>query len=195
MRAWEPEAKQKSELDDYYEVGIVLTGMLSYDDYYNRINFKASSDRIWQAVELYREKRIGKIFITGGSGEIFNQNNKEAEILKTYLVKLGINEDDIYTENDSRNTYENAKESAKILKPETHKRKYLLISSAYHMRRSSACFAAQGFWFDTYVTDRYCGKRKFTPDQFIPKAETLQNWKVLCKELVGFAIYDVSGKF
>jgi len=194
MRAWEPEAKHKSEIKEYYDYGIVLTGMITYDDKYDRINFNSSNDRLLQAVELYRENRIGKLFITGGSGEIFDQSVKESKILKDYLVILGIPEDDIEIEINSKNTYENAVESAKILQPEKNKRSYLLITSAFHMRRAEGCFIKQGFDCDTYVTERYAGKRVFTPDKFLPQPEIFQNWALLIHEISGYIIYDVTGK-
>lgn len=195
MRVWEPKAKFKSELKPQYDYGIVLTGMITYDPKYERINFNSSSDRLWQTIELYKEGYLDKIFITGGSGEVFNQNFKESKILKDYLIKFGIPEEDILIEINSKNTYENAVETAKILKPKENRHKYLLITSAYHMRRSAACFKKQGFEFDTYVTDRYAGKRIFNGDLFIPKSEILQNWTLLIHEVSGYVIYWITGKY
>ncbi|MDD3687953.1 MAG: YdcF family protein [Bacteroidales bacterium] len=195
MRAWEPEAKQKIELKAEYDYGIVLTGMMTYDQKYDRINFKSSADRLMQALELYREGRIRKIYISGGSGAVFEQEIKESEILRDFIIVLGIPPDDILIETQSKNTYENAVEAAKILKPQTSSDTYLLITSAFHMRRSEACFKKQGFNCDTYVTDRYAGKRIFMPDLFVPKPEVLQNWTLLTHEVAGYVIYDLSGKF
>ncbi|MBN2777010.1 MAG: YdcF family protein [Bacteroidales bacterium] len=194
MRAWEPDAKQKTELKQKYDYVIVLTGMITYDDKYERINFKSSNDRLMQAVELYRLGYCKKIFITGGSGEIFNQKHKESDILKDFLVLVGIPECDIEIESLSKNTYENAFESAKILNPKENQNTYLLITSAYHMRRAAACFSKQGFVFDTYVTDRYSGNRKFTLDQiFVPKSEVLEGWRLLIHEVAGFIVYGAVG--
>jgi uncharacterized SAM-binding protein YcdF (DUF218 family) len=195
MRAWEPEAKQKTELKAEYDYGIVLTGMMTYDQKYERINFKSSADRLMQALELYKEGRIKKIFISGGSGDVFDQKTKESEILKDFIVGLGIPANDVLIETQSKNTYENAVEAAKILKPQNSGNTYLLITSAFHMRRSEARFKKQGFNCDTYVTDRYAGKRIFMPDLFVPKPEILQNWTLLTHEVAGYVVYDLSGKF
>lgn len=194
MRAWEPDAVRKTELKQKYDYAIVLTGMITYDDKYERINFMASNDRLMQALELYRLGYCEKIFITGGSGKIFNQEHKESIILKDYLILLGIPESDIEIESQSKNTYENAVESAKILNPTESQKTFLLITSAYHMRRAAGCFSKQGFTFDTYVTDRYSGNRKFTLDQlFVPKAETLQGWTLLIHEVTGYVVYGLVG--
>jgi uncharacterized SAM-binding protein YcdF (DUF218 family) len=168
--------------------------MITYDDKYERINFMASNDRLMQALELYRLGYCEKIFITGGSGKIFNQKHKESIILKDYLILLGIPESDIVIESQSKNTYENAVESAKILNPTENKNTYLLITSAYHMRRAVGCFSKQGFVFDIYVTDRYSGNRKFTLDQlFVPKAEVLEGWTLLIHEVTGYVVYGLVG--
>ncbi|MDD2635358.1 MAG: YdcF family protein [Bacteroidales bacterium] len=192
MRAWEPDAIHKTELKKKYDYAIVLSGMITYDCKFDRINFKSSNDRLMQAIQLYREGYCKKIFITGGSGEILNQQYKEAEILKDFLILLGIPESDILVERESKNTYENAVESAKILRPKENKVSYLLITSAYHMRRAAGCFAKQGFEFDIYVADRFSGKRKFTLDQiFVPKAEVLDGWTLLIHEVTGYLVYGI----
>ena len=192
MRAWEPNAVHKTELKKKYDYAIVLSGMITYDSKYDRINFKSSNDRLMQAIELYREGYCDKIFITGGSGEIFNQQHKESEILKDFLILLGIPETDILIEKESKNTYENAVESAKILRPTENEVSYLLITSAYHTRRAAGCFAKQGFEFDIYVTDRFSGKRKFTLDYiFVPKAEALEGWTLLIHEVTGYLVYGI----
>jgi uncharacterized SAM-binding protein YcdF (DUF218 family) len=194
MRWWEVDTTPKSELKKTYDYGIVLTGMLSYDSKYERINFLRSTDRILQALELYKDGYIKKIFITGGSGKILNQEHKESVILYNYLVKIGIPAEDIIIEQKSRNTYENAVESAKILKPETNSDSYLLITSAFHMRRANSCFTKAGFCCDVYVTDRYAGDRRFTFDHLIvPNIHAFDRWTVLIHEISGYIMYKIMG--
>ncbi len=194
MRWWEVDATAQTELKESYSYGIVLSGMISYDNKYDRINFLRSSDRLLQAIDLYKDGKIKKIFITGGSGELNNPNFKEAEILRNYLVKIGIPENDILVETDSRNTFENACASAKLLKPQKSSDTYLLITSAFHMRRSAACFKKAGFDFDVYVTDRYAGNRKFSFDHLIvPNVYALSRWTLLIHEVSGFLVYKIVG--
>jgi len=194
MGLWEPDIKYKDELKPYYDYAIVLTGVLSYNYNYERIGFKSSSDRFLQALELYKEGRVGKIFLPGGSAQI-NQEHKESKILKDYMVLLGIPDSVVEIETLSRNTYENAVESANYFKEDMHKKEFLLITSGFHMRRASACFRKQGFVFDTYVTDLYASNRTFSMDRLlIPKAEALQGWSRLTHELSGYIIYKLTGK-
>lgn len=194
MRWWEVDTTQKSELKESYEYGIVLTGMISYDSKYERINFLRSTDRILQALDLYEDGTIKKIFISGGSGDLLNPEFKESEILRDYLIKIGIPEEDIIVESESRNTFENACASAKLLRPQNNTESYLLITSAFHMRRSAACFKKAGFDFDVYVTDRYAGSRKFTIDHLIvPNTNALSRWTLLIHEVSGYIVYKIMG--
>lgn len=194
MRLWEVEAVKTEQIDTVYDYGIVLAGMITYDAKYDRINFLRSADRVLQTISLYRQGIISNIFIVGGSGSLLDQKTKESIILRDYLIELGIPSDDIIIEYESRNTYENAVNAAKILKPCQNNHNYLLITSAFHMRRSAACFKKQGFEFDVFVADRYAGPRKFTPAHLlIPNSGALERWTLLIHEVSGFIIYKVVG--
>ncbi|HOY38759.1 MAG TPA: YdcF family protein [Bacteroidales bacterium] len=192
MRAWETDTVDKAQLKPSYDYGILLTGMLSYDSKYKRINFWRSSDRLLQTIDLYYDGRIDKILIAGGSGDVLNQEIKEASVLKEYLVHIGIPEEDIITEIHSRNTHENAVETVKILSKLHPGAQCLLITSAFHMRRAHACFKKAGMNCDVYVTDRFGGPVSFKPDKLlVPKVEALGNWTLLIHEVSGFIMYKI----
>ena len=55
-----------------------------------------------------------KILFSGGNGELFSNDYVEAVEMKKFLIKNGINENDILIETRSRNTHENIKNSIKI---------------------------------------------------------------------------------
>lgn len=193
MRLWEIKAIEKESIIKPYDYGIVLGGMITFDSKFDRINFVRSLDRIMQAAILYKEGKIKKIVITSGSGSLKEPKMQEAAILKDYFVKIGFPDEDIIAESNSKNTYENAINTAKLIgirKEST----YLLITSASHMRRSLACFRKAGFKVVPYVADRYAGPRKFYFDHLlIPNAEALQGWNVLLHECVGYVSYKLAG--
>ncbi|MGM0649456.1 MAG: YdcF family protein [Bacteroidota bacterium] len=194
MRWWEVPAVQHSEMDAPYDVGILLTGMCTYDEQFDRINFNRSSDRLLQTMELYQKGIIKGIFISGGSGDMRNLDFEEARVLYDFLVSSGIPAEDIAYEVRSRNTAENAIESARYLQPEKSDSTYLLITSGYHLRRASACFRKQGFDFDMYSTDRFTGDRKFHVEHLlIPRTEALTRWEILFRETIGFTVYKLKG--
>ncbi|HBX53601.1 MAG: hypothetical protein A2275_11800 [Bacteroidetes bacterium RIFOXYA12_FULL_35_11] len=192
MRAWETSGVRKGAIKEPYDYGIVLGGMITYDSETDKIQFVRSVNRVMQALELYKEGKIKKIVISSGAGSLKNRNTSEAAIIKKYIEKLGIPTQDIIAENASRNTYENAVFTNKLLG--NKKSRNLLITSSYHMRRSLACFKKTGLVVDSFVVDRYAVSRKFYPDVlFLPSAKALEGWNVLLHEIMGFVVYRVMG--
>jgi uncharacterized SAM-binding protein YcdF (DUF218 family) len=192
MFTWEiPAAVPQSKT---YEAGIVLGGMSSYDKEYDRVQFYRGSDRLLQAVELYRKGVIRKIIFTGGSGRLLHPEMKEGIYLKRYMNYFNIPEKDFIMESESQNTHENADFTKVILDRENIKGDYLLITSAFHMRRSVGCFKKAGIIADMYSTDRYSGKPKFEFDHLlIPDISVMEAWSNLIHEMVGYVAYKMMG--
>ncbi len=190
---WEPPAKADSELKPDYNYGIVLSGMVWYDTETDRINFMQSSDRIWQAVRLYAEGRIEKILITGGKADFFDRDTIESALLKNFLIQIGIPDSAVVTEELSRNTHENAVNTARLLQNLPHEN-LLLITSASHMRRANRCFEKAGLYCDIYPTDHNSGTRRFNPViMLFPDVQTLFHWNEFIHEIFGMISYKFSG--
>ena len=123
-----------------YEVGVILGGFSGYDAKIKMLDFNAHSDRIIFAEQLYHQGKIKKILISGGNGLLNNEGYREAKSMKEHLIKNNIPESAILIENSSRNTKENAHNSAAILNNKFPNGDFLLITSANHMRRATFCF-------------------------------------------------------
>jgi len=195
MYQWEVSAYSSDEIKTPYEVGIVLGGSTRYyDNDSKRMVFSSSVDRLMQAVDLYHHGKIKKIFLSGGSGFVNFQDWKESEKLYPLLVSNGVKPEDILMENNSRNTYENAIETAKVLNQKGITSKCLLITSAFHMRRSIACCEKANLKVDAYSVDVRSGGSIFTLDRLIqPDPEALVAWDLLTHEWVGYLIYRIMG--
>ena len=195
VRLWEYKITPNERLSKSYDAGIVLGGgMVTIDKKNNRITFRNNTDRILQAIALYKEGRIKKILISSGSGRLVERYQNEARILKPYLIEIGIPENDILTDTVSNNTRQNAEESANILNKEFPKGKFLLITSAEHMRRAMGCFRKVGLNVTAYATNVETGPRKYYLDTlFIPNIEALGGWSNLAHEVFGYVIYAIIG--
>lgn len=194
VRLWEVPAIKESQLNSPYDAGIVLGGMIRLDEQNDRLQFSRRNDRLMQAVSLYKKGHINKIFFTSGSGSLAYPDIKEAPLARRFLLEIGIPESDIVLESASNNTYENALFSKPVLQNYFPEGKFLLITSASHMRRSLGCFYKQGITATPFSTDRYSGPRKFIFDHaFIPNAESLFNWDSLIHEMLGCVIYKIAG--
>jgi uncharacterized SAM-binding protein YcdF (DUF218 family) len=197
-RLWNYEVKNENEISAY-EVGIVLSGMASFDKETKSIHINRSADRIWQALNLYHAKKIKKILISGDNGYITDKGLHEADQLKAVLIQWGIPKEDVITESISRNTAENAIETKKLLKKlnlfPSSKNKLLLITSGLHMRRSKAVFDKMEIPVDCFPVDGAKSKeRDYYFYQFIvPNFENFLCWTDLIKEVIGYIVYDVKG--
>lgn len=194
MRTWEytSDDMRKSE---HYDYAIVLSGMITYDARLDQPIFRASSDRLWQTLRLLKTGQVDKMIITGGSGSINHPEQKEARILKKYLLKIGIPDSMVIIENESKNTRENALYTKKIIDSLHVKSKILFVTSAFHMRRSIGCFNKVGITnIRPYCTDRFSGPRKFEIDHLlIPNPEALGEFTLIIHEITGYLVYKIRG--
>jgi len=193
VRIWEIPTTKYENLKTY-DAGIILGGMISYDEEFDRLQFYRGADRLLQGIELYKRGIIKKIIFTGSSGSVLHPDKKEGAFVKRYLLTLGIPEQNFCIENESKNTHENAVFTKQLMDKEKISGNFLLITSAFHMRRSLGCFEKAGILTTPYSTDRYSGPRKFEFDHlFIPNTFAMEDWNNLIKELVGFVIYKIMG--
>ncbi len=182
-----------SELDASYDFGIVLGGIASFDSISNRIVFGETADRLNQAVYLYHKQIIKKILISGGSGYLFDKQQIEAVFLSDYLKNTGIPAKDIIIEKKSKNTYQNAQNTAKLLAELNFKNKALLITSATHMLRAKKCFEKAGISVDIFPVNYNLSYKQSFDDYLIPKADILNKWEQLLHEIIGLLTYKLTG--
>jgi uncharacterized SAM-binding protein YcdF (DUF218 family) len=195
FRWWEVPATPIAEIPQTYDVGIVLTGITSIDQQpRDRVYFEKGADRIMHALHLYKIGKVRHILISGGSGNVVGSKESEAEELAQVLLMCGVPERDITIENQSRNTRENAVFSGEVLNRKFPGQSYLLITSAFHMRRAEGCFRKAQVPVTVFSTDFYAKPRKYTPDRlFIPSEGALSKWFVLCHEMLGYLMYRIVG--
>lgn len=194
MLMWEIPATPFSQIKQTYTYGIVLTGVTSTDQMPDdRVYFQHGADRAIHAVQLYKLGKIRKVIISGGSGRILTDGRREADDIYKAMELMGVYPADMIIENQSRNTHESAENLKSFMKDSLHQ-DFLLVTSAFHMRRSIACFKKEGFAVKPFSTDFYTHPRYFTPDSLlIPQTGAIQNWHKLLKEWTGMLMYKVVG--
>lgn len=195
MKAWETETPAYSSMRKY-KLGIVLTGALipqmKPDD---RVYFHRGADRVVHTIQLYKLGLIEKILVSGGSGRIIDIGEREADQFKKAMILMGVPDSVILVENLTRNTHESAAAVKSMLDDLDYaSEECLLITSAFHMRRSLACYRKAGLPLDSFSTDFYARADVIYLDAFlIPKPEALVIWHKLVKEWLGLAAYWVAG--
>lgn len=169
---WEGDKIEAAALSKTYDHAVILTGNIN---------------RLYESLELYQLGSVKKIFISGFPGDI-----KYTDA----LIKMGIPADDILYEDKSLNTYQSALSYSNTLdemqKQDGVMPSSLLITSAYHMKRSAMCFNKQGVVFDEYRVDfNQYDLRAY--DYFMPAASALFCWERVLHELVGIIAYKLRG--
>lgn len=196
MMAWEPDATPYIDMKKRYEYGIMLTGVTSSElKPRDRVYFHKGADRVTHTVQLYKLGIIKKIIVSGGSGRLLDTTVREANDVMDAMTMMGVPGEDILVESTSRNTFESAVEVKKILDLRLIKpSECLLITSAFHMRRSIACYRKAEMDMNTFTTDFYTHRRTFTPDTWlVPRIEAMLIWQRLIKEWVGLVAYKIVG--
>jgi uncharacterized SAM-binding protein YcdF (DUF218 family) len=180
-----------------YETGILLGGLTSYDRKSKEGYFNISSDRFIQTALLYKKGHIKKILVSGGQNGVFKEGDfSEAAFIKKNLIDLGIPANDILTEDESRNTIENAAFCKSTLKANglDENKTIVLITSAFHMQRAQVIFENQGFKIRSYpcAISILPGASKFRPDHLIPSTKAMDWWQTFLKELSGRLYFAIS---
>ncbi len=195
ISVWEIAATPFNKVSKHYKYGILLSGVTrSAMEPNDRVYFQRGADRVTHSLQLYKLGIIDKILVSGGSGQLIDSGHQEADQIASVLAMMGVNPNDIVTENKSRNTHESSLEVKSMLRKEVKPEDCLLITSAFHMRRSAACFAKVDWPVDTFSTDFLAHQRKFTLDiLLVPKIDGLGMWNTMIKEWVGCTAYWVAG--
>ena len=182
--------------DQKFEAGILLGGFVSYNIKEKRPTFNTASDRFIQTALLYKNQHIQKIIIAAGNGYIAKHDFREADYAKDQLIQLGIPDEHILTDPLSRNTYENAVNTKKILDSLHIPGQSLLISSAIHLPRAQKLFKKQGISIIPYPCDFNTQNtaNNFWEDYLLPSSSTLSDWDSFIKELTGIVVYKIQGK-
>ncbi len=162
-----------------------------------------AGDRIIYAAWLYQQGAAPHVLASGGVVGVDGPALQPgAEAMGQLLSIMGVPPDALWLEPRSRNTYENAVETKKLLDPKDIHR-IILVTSALHMPRARAIFINLGFDVipapTDYTVTAAAWDYYFTPDPTIqvfnlfPTAEALDNTMRALKEYIGIVVYRLRG--
>jgi uncharacterized SAM-binding protein YcdF (DUF218 family) len=127
--------------------GIIILGG-SYDtvshSYESEIVLHEDTEPVSLIPDLARRYPNAKVIFSGGTNGETATGLSEADYIKQVFISWGIPADRILTEDQSQTTEENARFTARLLKP-TPQSTWLLVTSAYHIPRAMGAFRKAGF--------------------------------------------------
>jgi uncharacterized SAM-binding protein YcdF (DUF218 family) len=106
-------------------------------------NLLNAGDRVWFGAQLWRAGRAPVLILSGGNAEWSASDKPEAEAMAAFLVDLGVPRGAMLLGSQSLTTHENALRTREVMQANGIRR-VLLVTSALHMRRAMAAFAAAG---------------------------------------------------
>ncbi len=110
-----------------------------------------AAERLTTAVAIARRHPELPVVLSGHSGHVWHAGLSEGDVARLLFGDLGVAPERFLFEEMSRNTYENAVETRRLLVDVDGS--WLLVTSAFHMPRSVAVFRAQGFDVIPYPVD------------------------------------------
>ncbi|MGH7205386.1 MAG: YdcF family protein [Nitrospiraceae bacterium] len=146
-------------------------------------------------VDLFAHGFAPRILFSGGDASVFGSGPKEALEMKRLARRLGVPDEAILIEDQSRTTYENAVATKRLIGSAS----ILLVTSASHIPRALGLFRKQGL----DATPSPCGytvKNRpgdnlgGNPFDLLPDVRALSKSTKAIVELVGILVYRVTGK-
>lgn len=183
-RIWDKPPQQQSAKK--YSAVILLGGFVSKDSEGNGY-FNEACARYFTAVKLLKDGTAAHILVTGGSSSLHPDNFSEAGFVKNALRRSGVADSLVLLESNARNTEENAKFSKPLLQKSGLKAPYLLVTSAFHMRRAALLFKKQGLDIEPYPC-HYLAGGYFSMGDIIPNTEAMAQWNLYIKEVIGYVV-------
>jgi len=152
-----------------------------------------AADRVLYTARLFRAGKVDRVLVSGGNLPWQTAVKPEAQLVTDLLIEFGVRPDAILQDAESRNTRENAANSAAIMH-DLALRTALLVTSGAHMPRALAAFRRVGLEVIPAATDiRVVYPLYSSALDFLPDAGALAQTTDAIKEWIGLAIYRARG--
>jgi uncharacterized SAM-binding protein YcdF (DUF218 family) len=154
-----------------------------------------SSAAYKRAVYAYTLRNTFPVPLVFSGGKVFDYDQEPEAVAAGRLFEtLGIDSRRIILETTSRNTWENARETAKLFSERNPViEKAILVTSAYHVKRGVYCFESNGISVIPAPTDYKCERgRKYDFLSFTPSMVYLENTWLALHEYIGLLYYVIA---
>lgn len=145
--------------------------------------------RCLHAAALFRDGEPCPVILSGGKADQASAGPTVAAAMRDFLVSQGIPSESILLEDQSRNTYENARQSARLLR-ERGLGRAILVTDAPSLIRAERAFRRQGIEvLPSGCRYRTAAEHPFAPAAFIPSVEAASDFSDAWHEWLGLAWY------
>lgn len=184
---------QQPALPDKIDGIIILGGMIkpNVSQARNRPSLNDAAERLLEGAHLAALHPEAKLLFTGGSANPWNQAAREASWAAEALKQMGVADDRLVVEDNSRNTYENALFTRQML-PAKPGEVWVLVTSAMHLPRAVGVFRQTGWSVIPWPTNYLTGGEEEWANEDIPLTRLYRLSRTL-HEWIGLAYYRLRG--
>lgn len=149
------------------------------------------AERQTTMLALAKHYRHARVVYTAGDANILSKGMAEADLARRFVIEQGMDPDRFVFERQSRNTWENALQSKKLVDPQPGET-WLLVTSGYHMTRSVGIFRKVGWEVIACPVDyRTDGTPQWTQFRYLERIDQLD---LAMREYFGLLAYWALGR-
>jgi len=181
-------------LDGVEAIVVLGGGMHVYDDEGKHYELGDSTVmRCLHAARLYRDAGGLPVVVSGGKVLEDRPGPPLGQAMREFLVRTGVDPNDIRIEDTSTTTYENAVDSRELLQREGITR-VALVTDAAHMLRASLCFQKQGLDVVPAPCNWRATRFEVTAFTFLPSLDAARGVQAAFHEWLGLLWYRIHGR-
>ncbi len=146
--------------------------------------------RVITAARVASQVPSARFILSGGGGTAI----READLMRTLMIDLGVNRERLEVERESRNTWENAWETSRLIDARAWRdRSRFLLTSAFHLPRAIATFRKAGLESCPIGSD-WRQPRIEAATAWIPDAPTIIASLAAWREVIALGAYLAMGR-
>ena len=158
----------------------------------NKLHLNSASERLIASVRLANKKKDSKIIYLGGSGLLRNNNSNEneANVAKLFFKDINFDLKRVIFIDNTRNTVENLKAFKKI---NTFNQSNILITSAFHMKRSMLIAKKLDLNIKPFGVD-FRSVNNFNILNYYQRLSIAENWQsfnIFFREIIGILAFKL----
>ncbi len=154
--------------------------------------FSDGGARLTAFLALARHYPSARLVLSGGEARFAPRGFAEAQAMRLFLIDQGLDPARLTLETESRNTYENAALSYRLVRPQPSET-WMLVTSAAHVPRAVGCFRRIGWRVLPHPVDyKTAGRFSVASDLSLDRDLVLLTHAM--KEWIGLVAYRILGR-
>jgi len=154
-----------------------------------------AAERLTDSLMLMKALPGKPLVISGGGAQILYDSSSEAETAHRMFERLGADPKLLWREERSRNTYQNAAFTRRLLEKRGMADKpWLLVTTAFHMPRAMGCFRKAGLKVIPWPVDYRTRGWSDAARPFSRPSNGLRRLDMIMREYIGLLAYRLTGR-